>query len=173
MMKGRVFVIICSVMLALVIMSGGYGIWTKQITIIGDIEVIPEPVKQQATTQGVTLENGLELEPSNEAVVTEPLIEDAGKETIVIDPIIGNQNPIEDTEGEPITIDPIAGDQNLIENISKAPVVVVEDEEKDEPEKMEAQENSSPTVETSENQEDSSHIVNESTENLSEEKGTE
>lgn len=39
----KLFVLLISVLLAMVLISGGYGVWTEQIEIEGNLQVIPDP----------------------------------------------------------------------------------------------------------------------------------
>ena len=57
-MKKRIVIIVVSMMVAMVFMSGGYGYWQRQLTITGGIEVKEEPVAKVVVPQGMLSTGG-------------------------------------------------------------------------------------------------------------------
>jgi len=135
-MKKKITVIALSIMLAVFIMSGGYGLWSETITIEGIINVLPNPdeveaTKQQLLKQKLLMEKESEkakLEETQETTDKETPKEDtspSSKELNIPQPPIGESNGDQNNNNElqPVeSNDIISGEQGYTNHQTENPI---------------------------------------------------
>lgn len=63
MMKKKISIVTISAIVAILFMSGGYGYWQKDITIIGNITVLEPVLESQSVEEGLIGTGGREISP--------------------------------------------------------------------------------------------------------------